>query len=124
MPRPKKDATDSKKKTMLADATKSLAAKTEKVKKAVTEKVTATKPAAKKGRPAKKAEEPALKANVVLQYGEKNVTFDTLVVNAKNKFKYDMNGDDSAIKNLELYVKPEENKVYFVADGVEGEYDL
>ncbi len=124
MPRPKKQTTDSKKKTMLADATKSLAAKTEKVKDAATKKVTDTKPAVKRGRPAKKIEEPALKANVVLQYGDKNVTFDTLVLNAKNKYQYDMEGDVKAIKNIELYVKPEENKVYFVIDGVEGFYDL
>ena len=74
---------------------------------------------------AKKAEATTdVKANVVLQYADKDLSYDELVQNAKNVLKYDMNGDPETVKKIDLFVKPEENKVYFVMDGVEGSYDL
>ena len=106
------------------------------------EKTEAKKPAAKKATttkkaaPAKKAtaaKKPAakkavtaeVKTNIVLQYGDKNVTYDTIVTNAKNNFKYDMGGDVDSIKKLSVYVKPEENAAYYVVDDkVQGRIDL
>nr|WP_297708294.1 DUF6465 family protein [uncultured Butyrivibrio sp.] len=74
---------------------------------------------------AKKAEATTdVKANVVLQYADKDLSYDELVQNAKNVLKYDMNGDPETVKKIDLFVKPEDNKVYFVMDGVEGSYDL
>ena len=65
-----------------------------------------------------------IQANVVLQYADKDLSYETLVQNAKNVYQYDMGGDPESVKNIELFVKPEENKVYFVIDGKEGNYDL
>jgi predicted RecB family nuclease len=122
MPRPKKETTDTKKQSKLTDAAKSLATKTEKGAKEVAKKVTKT---TKKAAPAVKSAESAAKANVMLQYAGKDISYDELVQNAKNKYQYDMGGDVDAIKEIDLYVKPDESKVYFVIDGnIEGDYDL
>ena len=95
--------------------------KKEEPKKAATKKTaekketaTAKKATAKKA-PAEKKEE--TKATIVLQYADKDVTYDTLVENAKNVYQYDMGGKVEDIKTLDLYVKPEESKVYFVVNG-------
>ena len=100
-------------------------AKKPEVKKAApAKKAAAKKPAAKKAAP-KKAATTALKANIVLQYSDKNVTYDTIVTNAKNHYQYDMGGDVNAIKKLSVYVKPEENAAYYVVDDkVQGRIDL
>lgn len=99
--------------------------------KAVAKKPAAKKPAAKKTAAKKPATRKAatksaeVKTNIVLQYGDKAVSYAELIVNAKNKFQYDMGGDAEAVKKVSLYVKPEENKVYFVMDDkVQGSYDL
>ncbi len=81
---------------------------------------------AKKAAPAKKtATKAASKATVVLQFADKDVTYDTLLENAKNVYQYDMGGKVADIKTLDLYVKPEESKVYFVVNGeINGEFYL
>ena len=85
------------------------------VPKAEEKKATAAKkPAAKKTTAAKA---PATKTNIVLQYADKSVTYDTFIENAKNVWQYDMGRKVSEIKTLELYVKPEEERVYFVVNG-------
>ena len=87
----------------------------------------AAKPVAKKVAPTKKAtaKEADTKTNIVLQYADKEVTYSTLVDNAKNVFIYDMGGKEADIKTLDLYVKPEENKVYFVVNGeINGECQI
>ncbi|WP_049945140.1 DUF6465 family protein [Butyrivibrio sp. AC2005] len=84
-------------------------------KKAVTPKKTATP---------KKAAASETKTNLVLQFAGKDLSYDELVQNAKNVFQYDMAGDPASIKEISLFIKPEENKVYFVIDGAEGSYDL
>jgi hypothetical protein len=108
-----------------ATATKAAAKKTE-TKKAEA-KPAAKKPAAKKA-PAKKAtttKAAATKTNIVLQFADKSVTYDTFVENAKNVWQYDMGRKVSEIKTLELYVKPEDGKVYFVVNGeVHAEFNL
>ena len=106
--------TDTKKKGTVAEAAKSLAATTEKIKDTVTKTVTTAMAVEKK--------EASDKAKVVLQYSGKDYSYDELVQNAKNKFQYDMGGKVEDIKEISLYVKPDENKVYFVIDGTEGEY--
>lgn len=98
-------------------------------KKAAAKKAPAEKkaPAAKKTAAKKEAAPKAaeVKANIVLQYGDKNVTYDTIVQNAKNHFQYDMGGDAEGIKKLSVYVKPEENAAYYVVDDkVQGRIDL
>ncbi len=113
------------------------AAKKPAVKKAATteKKAEAKKPAAKKAAPAakkpaaKKAPAKAataeIKTNIVLQYADKNVTFDTIIENAQNVCQYDMGKNPADIKKLDIYVKPEENTVYFVVNDKElGNYGL
>ena len=84
-------------------------------KKAPAKKAAAKKPAAKKT----VAAAPVVKTNIVLQYADKNVTYDTLVENAQNVIQYDMGKQLTDIKKLDLYVKPEENTVYFVLNDKE-----
>ena len=96
-------------------------AKAAEVKAAPAKKATAAKkPAAKK-----EAATTEVKTNIVLQYGDRSVTYDTIVTNAKNNYKYDMGGDVDAMKKLSVYVKPEENAAYYVVDDkVQGRIDL
>ena len=110
---------------------KKTAAKKPAAKKATTAKKTTAKAAEKKAEPAKKAPakktatKAASKATVVLQFADKDVTYDTLLENAKNVYQYDMGGKVADIKTLDLYVKPEESKVYFVVNGeINGEFYL
>jgi hypothetical protein len=99
MPRPRKAMTENK--------------KTER-----TRKTAGRKPAADK-----KASE--ARTNVVLQYADMSITYDDIVKNAMNKYRYDMDGDVDAVKNIDLYVKPDEKKVYFVINNsITGDYDL
>ena len=109
-------------------ATKKVETKKAEVKKPAAKKTVAKKPAAKKPaakKPATKAATTEIKTNIVLQYADKNVTFDTLVENAQNVCQYDMGKNVADIKKLDIYVKPEENTVYFVVNDKElGNYGL
>ncbi len=114
-----------------ATAAKKPAVKKAEPKKAEEKKVVAKKPAVKKATAAKEpatkaaAKTTELKANIVLQYADKNVTYDTLVENAQNVCVYDLGKKASDIKKLDLYVKPEEDTVYFVLNDEEnGNYAL
>ena len=83
-------------------AVKSTAAKAETAaKKAVAKKPAAKKPAAKK----------APVVNAVLQYGSKEVTVAELVEKAKAAWT------GSEIKEVNLYIKPEDSCVYVVING-------
>ena len=95
------------------------AAKAEKkapAKKAPAKKTAA--PAAKtaeKKAPVKKAAK--VEEIVNFQFSGKSYTPDDLMKIFKDVWKYDMNGREEDIKNVELYVKPEENTTYFVVNG-------
>ena len=124
-PAVKKAAAPAAKKPAVKKATTAATKKTEtkKAAKPAAKKPAAKKPAAKK--PAAKAVATEIKTNIVLQYADKNVTFDTLVENAQNVCQYDMGKKLADIKKLDLYVKPEENTVYFVVNDKElGNYGL
>ena len=57
---------------------------------------------------------------IELQFGEKAVTDDTLVAAAAKKAY-----GKKDIKNLDIYVKPEEGKAYYVVNNdVTGSFDL
>ena len=106
-----------------ATATKAATAKTAAAKKTETKpaakKTAAKKPAAKKATATKATatKAAATKTNIVLQYADKSVTYDTFIENAKNVWQYDLGRKVSEIKTLELYIKPEEERVYFVVNG-------
>ena len=89
-------------------AAKTEAAKVEASPKA--EKAPAKKPAAKRA-PAKKAAAPAAPVvNLTVQYLGKEMTQQAMVEAVKAQVQEE-------IKTLELYVKPEDNAVYYVVNG-------
>ncbi len=105
-------------------------------KKAAPAKAEAKKPAAKKAAPAKaEAKKPAeakacatkkcdINAKVVLQLGDREYTNCDLVKIAKDVWKYDLGKDTAELKDVELYVKPEESKVYYVMNGESGDFNI
>lgn len=84
--------------------------KKETVKKEAVKKEEAPKAEAKKA-PAKKAE---LKNELHIQFGGKSYSEEDLVKIAKDVWKYDLKQEDADLTSVELYVKPEENTVYYV----------
>ena len=84
-------------------------------KEAAAKKETAKKPAAKKTATkrtsAKKAE---LKHEIHIQYGGKAYSQEELIKMAKDVWKYDLKQKVGDLTSVELYVKPEENVVYYV----------
>lgn len=111
-------------------ATKKTAAKAETETKA-TAKKTATKKAetkttakAEAKAPAKKtatkkttAKKAATKVEVFVEFAGAQVSIDEVIANVQKA-----NGE--AAKNISIYLKPEESKAYFVADGAEKEMDV
>lgn len=89
-----------KKATVKKEAVKKEAVKKEPVKKAATKKA-----------PAKKAE---LKSEVHIQFEGKSYSQEDLMKMAKDVWKYDLKQKVGALESVELYVKPEENMVYYV----------
>jgi len=84
-------------------------------KKETVKKETVKKETAKKAAPAKKAAAPkkAVSAKVTVQFGGQEVSMDTVVENVKKAFEAEGN-KVSAIKDLQVYVKPEEYAAYYV----------
>ena len=94
-------------------------------KEAPVEEVTkATKAAAKKAEPkatAKKAVESVLH----VQYAGRSYSQEDLLKIAKDVWKYDLKRKVGELESVEMYVKPEENKVYYVMNGeVSGCFDI
>ena len=85
------------------------AAKKETVKK-VTKKAAPAKAEAKKP-VAKKTE---LKSEISVQFGGKSYSQEELLKIAKDVWKYDLKQKAADLTSVELYVKPEENMVYYV----------
>ena len=103
------------KETVPAAATAKPAAKTTKktTTKATAAKKTAAKKAAKAG--AKRGPKPASERTIemTVQFGEKEVTYTDMVNRIKEMWK-EQGKREVSMKSLELYVKPEESKVYYV----------
>ena len=117
------------KETVPAAATAKPAAKTTKktTTKATAAKKTAAKKAAKAG--AKRGPKPASERTIemTVQFGEKEVTYTDMVNRIKAMWK-EQGKREVSMKSLELYVKPEESKVYYVINSqdkkpVTGEID-
>lgn len=90
-------------------AAKTTAAKTTAAKKAPVKKTAPKKPAAKKTA--------AEKIEVFVEFGGVQVAVNDVIENVKAT-----NG--KAAKAYQIYLKPEESKAYFVADGEEKEMDV
>lgn len=104
--------TTTKKATTKATETKAVEAKAE-------TKATEKKPAAKKTTTTKKTttKKVASKVEMFIEFGGVQVSVDEIIENVKK-----VNGKDA--KNYTIYLKPEDSKAYFVADGEEKEMDV
>ena len=106
--------TTAKKTTAKTTETKTTAAKTTAAKK------TTTRTAAAK---TKKAA--AVKENISIQFAGKDYTTEQLVKIAKDVWEFDLKKDPADFKEVQLYVKPEEAKAYYVINGTEtGSFDI
>ncbi len=105
-----------------APVAKETVAKAEKaVKKTAAKTATAAKKTVKKetAKVAKAAKATTKKAttNVHIQFAGKSYTNEDLINIMKDVWTYDLNQKEADLKNVELYVKPEENAVYYVVNG-------
>lgn len=67
----------------------------------------------------------AKKAEVTLQFAGKSYTQDDFVKTAKEIWKNDLKRKANEMISMELYVKPEESKVYYVFNETEcGSFDI
>lgn len=103
------------KKTAKKTTTRKTTAKKAPAKKTAAEKKTTAKKETVKKETAPKKE--AVKATFHLQFAGKAYTTDDLVKIAKDVWKYDLDQKEEDFKTVELYVKPEENVVYYVING-------
>lgn len=81
------------------------AAKKETAKKETVKKAPAKKPAVKKAE---------LKSEISVQFDGKSYSQEDLMKIAKDVWKYDLKQKAADLTSVELYVKPEENMVYYV----------
>ena len=96
------------------------------VKEAVKKAAAPAKETAKKA-PAKKAAAKASKATaeIKLQFADKEYTQEDLVKIANDVWVYDYDKKASELKKIQLFVKPEESKVYYVFnDDITGAFDI
>lgn len=86
------------------------------VRKRTAKKETVKKETAKKAAPAKKpgAGEAELKSEISVQFGGKSYSQEDLMKIARDVWKYDLKQNAADLTSMELYVKPEENMVYYV----------
>ena len=78
----------------------------------------ATKKADTKKKTAEKeAVEPEAIGSVTIQFSGKSYSTEELVNIAKDVWKYDLGLNENTFETVELYVKPEENRVYYVING-------
>lgn len=96
--------------------TKAAAAEKEVVKE---EKAEAAAPAEKKAAAPKKEVKKEMKSEITVQYAGKSYTQDDLMKIAQDVWRFDLKQKVADLKSVELYVKPEENMVYYVFNGTE-----
>lgn len=67
----------------------------------------------------------AVKENISIQFAGREYTKEQLVKIAKDVWEFDLKKDPSDFKEVQLYVKPEEAKAYYVINGTEtGSFDI
>ncbi|SHJ24918.1 DUF6465 family protein [Pseudobutyrivibrio xylanivorans] len=91
-------------------ATKKIAAKKTVAKKTTAKKTTAKKTTAKKATTKKKA----VTTTAVVQYQDREFTEAECLKKAQAQFKKDYKG--KTLEELNIYIKPEERKIYYVAN--------
>lgn len=101
----------------ITKATKAVETNVEKAVEKVAKAPAKKKVAPKKTAP-KKPEQPAeAKVNFFVEFGGVQVSADDVIANVKVSY-----GKDA--KEISVYLKPEESKAYYVADGEESEMDV
>ena len=113
------------------DEKKATVAKKAEEKKPVEKKTAAKKTVAKKTTTAKKEtvkkteKKEAVKAVVNVQFNGKSYETEDFVKIAKDIWKYDLKKKATDFKSVEIYVKPEENRAYYVINGeVDGSFGI
>lgn len=125
-----KNVTEAKKPTVSAKAAsieKKVEKKAEAVKKEVKKEVKAVKPAVKKAvaKTTEKAATVKKAAKISIQFADKDYSMEALEKIAKDVWVYDYEKKATDLKTVELYVKPEESKVYYVFNGdVSGAFEI
>lgn len=69
-----------------------------------------------KAAPARGKKEP--KVSFILQFGDKNISYDSIVNNVMNAWTSDA-GKRKELKSIEIYAKPEDGRAYYVANGTD-----
>ena len=82
-------------------------------------KAAAEKTTARKTTIARTKKAAAVKETISIQFAGKEYTTEQLVKSAKDVWEFDLKKDPADVKEVQLYVKPEEAKVYFVLNGEE-----
>ena len=101
-------AAEAKKETVKPEAKKAEEKKTE------TKKTPGRKPALRKPAASKKT---AVKETIYLQYLGKEINKDDIVKQVKEVWTKQMKNKVGDLKSVDLYLKPEENAVYYVING-------
>ena len=110
-------------------AAKTTAAKTAATKttetKTTAAKTTAAKKTTTRTAAAKTKKAAAVKENISIQFAGKEYTTEQLVKIAKDVWEFDLAKNPADFKEVQLYVKPEEAKAYYVINGTEtGSFDI
>lgn len=116
------ESTTEKKATTAKKATESKSeAKKETAKKAAAKKPAAKKTTTTKKAATKKAQE--IEAKTLIQYSGKEIAASDILETVKKVWVEKFQGKLEEIKTIEIYIKPEENKAYFVVNGLSnGDY--
>ena len=105
-------------------AAKTTAAKTTETK-TTAAKTTAAKKTTTRTAAAKTKKTAAVKENISIQFAGKEYTTEQLVKIAKDVWEFDLAKNPADFKEVQLYVKPEEAKAYYVINGTEtGSFDI
>ena len=94
-------------------------------KKAAETKTAAKKETAKKETVAKTTKAAKKEVKIAVQFADKSYTSEDLANIANDVWVYDYNKKASELKDVQLYVKPEESKVYYVFnDEITGDFNI
>ena len=100
---------------------KPAAKKTATAKKAATKKTSETNTTTTAKKTAKKAAE--VTPSYILQFSGKEIATDDILANVKTAWVEKFQGKLDEINSIEIYVKPEEHRAYFVVNGLSnGDY--
>lgn len=88
-------------------------------------KETAAKTTTKKTTTTRTRKAAAVKETISIQFAGKDYTTEQLVKIAKDVWEFDLKKDPAEFKEVQLFVKPEEAKAYYVINGTEsGSFEI